>query len=640
MTRDWFTPTRLSLIGFAIVLLLAWFVYRPALSGDFQFDDRSNLSGLQHIEDASTLTDFVLGGSSGPTGRPLALLTFALQADAWDEGARSFLAANILIHLLNALLLASCLYCLTRAQSVDRDRSAIVAVLAAGIWVLMPLLASSSLAIIQRMTTLSATLALLGLLGYLLARSKMEQAPQSALLWMSASLVAGTGLAIFAKETALLLPAYVLVLEATVLRRPQALATRYWRGWQAVFLGLPCALVLVYLAMRANYPEWTVARHGFTAWERLLTELPLLWLYLKKAIYGLPATLGIFQVPPGIRRSLFEPVVLLSAIAWVAAIGFAIAYRRRWPVFALSVLWYLTGHVMESSVLSLELYFEHRNYLPIVGPVYAVAFAAVLGQGVIRRVALAIAPLWLIVNAGFLYYFASLSGDPSASARYWATHYPESVRAVTTMASYQLTEEGPVRALRTLDNFVVEQPRSGYLRIQELNLRCRIMPDADHAVVLQQLERLLPGADFTFTAGTMLSQLFDTVVATECRGVDAGTVAALAEKLRGNPRYAGHPAYNQFHHKLLAGIARQSGDLDLTIDELERAIGYGASSELNMLMVATLGSAGEFDAARAFIDRARSAAPLNPLRSISWRRDLGNLREYIDELERYSKDQD
>ncbi len=638
MTRDWFTPTRLSLFGFAIVLLLAWFCYRPALSGDFQLDDRANLSGLQHIEDASTLADFVLAGASGPSGRPLALLTFALQADAWDAGARPFLVANILIHLLNALLLASCLYCLTRAQDVDRDRSAMVAVLAAGIWVLMPLLATSSLAVIQRMTTLSATFVLLGLLGYLLARRRIEQAPSSALPWMSASLVIGTGLGLLAKETALLLPAYVLVLEVTVLRRPQALASRYWRGWQAVFLGLPCALVLAYLALRANYPEWTVARHGFTAWERLLSELPVLWLYLKKAFVGLPATLGIYQAPPGICRSLLEPVVLLSAVAWIAAFGAAVAYRRRWPLFALAVLWFLTGHILESTVLSLELYFEHRNYLPIVGPVYAVAFTAVLGRGLARRVALAITPLWLLGNAGFLYYFASLSGDPSASSRYWAMQYPDSVRAVTTMATYQLAEEGPVRALQTLDRFAGQQPRYGYLRIQELNLRCRIMPDADHRVVLQQLERLLPGVNFTFTAGRMLSQLFDSVVATNCRGVDPGTVAALAESLRGNPRYAQHPAYNQFHHKLLAGIARHSGDLEQTISELERAIGYGASSELNMLMVATLGSAGDFDAARTFIDAARSAAPLNPVRSIAWRRDLDILRDYIDELERYSTD--
>jgi hypothetical protein len=640
VTSTRLTPTHLSLAGFAIFLLLAWFSYRPALSGDFQLDDAANLAGLEHVEDTATLLEFTLAGTSGPTGRPLAMLSFAMQADAWGETARPFLVANILVHLLNATLLAAFLYYLSRAQGVGRDQSALVATLTAGIWVLMPLLATASLLVVQRMTTLSATFALLGLLAYLLARSRIEQAPGRSLLWMSVSLALATGLAVFAKETGLLLPVYVLVLEATVLRRPGSVAAGRWRAWQGVILGVPAAVVFAYLAWRANYPDWTVARHGFTAWERLLSELPLLWQYLQKGLFGLPSSLGVYQVPPGIRRSLFEPAVFLSAVGWIAAAGAAIAWRRRWPVFALAVLWYLAGHIMESSVLSLELYFEHRNYLPIVGPVYAVAGAAILGSGVLRRVGLAVVPLWLVLNAFFLYQFASLSGDASASSRYWALQYPASVRAVSTMASYQLAEEGAVRALHTLDRFVAEQPHYGYLRIQELNLRCMVMPDADHDQVLDQLERLLPAVDFTFTAGRMLSQLLDTVIAGECRGVGLDTVAGLAERLRNNPRYVLLPAYNQFHHKLLAGIARQQGDLERTIIELERAIAYAASSELNMLMVVTLGSAGDFRAAHEFMASARDAGPLNPVRAIAWHRDLDNLGEYIKALERYSEDQE
>ena len=46
---------------------------------------------------------------------------------------------------------------------------------------------------------------------------------------------------------------------------------------------------------------------------------------------------------------------------------------------------------------------------------------------------------------------------------------------------------------------------------------------------------------------------------------------------------------------------------------------------------------GQFDAARAFIDEALDAAPRNPLQSLAWRSNLRNLREYVDELERYSQ---
>ena len=77
MTSTRLTPTHFSLAGFAIVLLLAWFCYRPALSGDFLLDDVANLSGLQYVEDTHTLLEFVLSGSAGPTGRPVAVFRWA-----------------------------------------------------------------------------------------------------------------------------------------------------------------------------------------------------------------------------------------------------------------------------------------------------------------------------------------------------------------------------------------------------------------------------------------------------------------------------------------------------------------------------------------------------------------------------------
>ena len=45
MTEVSVTTTRLTLLGFFVVLVLAWFCYRPALSGPFVLDDIGNLGG-------------------------------------------------------------------------------------------------------------------------------------------------------------------------------------------------------------------------------------------------------------------------------------------------------------------------------------------------------------------------------------------------------------------------------------------------------------------------------------------------------------------------------------------------------------------------------------------------------------------
>ena len=626
-------PNRHALIGFCAVLAFAWFCYQPAISGAFQFDDNLNLSGLVKVEDMQSAIDFIFSGTAGPTGRPLALASFALQAEQWEQGASAFLHVNILIHLINAALLALCLYQLSLQRGVPRNDAAIVAAVAASLWVLMPLLATASLLVVQRMTTLSAMFMLLGLSGYLFARSKMDDRPTQALAGMSASLVAGAVLATLCKESGLLLPVLVLVLEATVLHQPDGVKARNWRVWQSVFLVLPLLLLLGYLTSHFNYPDAMIASRDFNAWQRLLTESQILWVYLLKALVGMPSQLGIYQDMPTVSRSLFSPATFLACLSWLTLLAASIVWHRRYPLFALAVLWYLAGHLIESTVVPLELYFEHRNYIPIIGPLFALGGFLFLNPPRGRVVGIVVL-VFAIFNAWFLYSFASLSGAPSFAARYWAATYPGSQRAVGTMARYQAVEEGPVRAIETIDKFVSEQPQHAYTRIAQLNLLCKQAPDQDHSKVVEQLERELPKVDFTYTAAVMLSELYSNAAGSTCKGVKIETVASLAMTLRDNPRYTNEPIYNRFYQKMLAAVARQQGDYDAEVDHLRQAIRHWPSLDLNVLMVMALSGAGEFDAARDFVDKARARGPVNPVKAAKWRRDLIVLLEYVRRIEK------
>ncbi len=628
-------PNRFLLIGFCAVLAFAWFCYQPAVSGAFQFDDGFNLGGLEKVDDARSAFDFVFSGTAGPIGRPLALASFALQAESWDQGAAAFLKVNIFIHLLNAALLALCLYQLALQRAIERHDAAIVAVAAASLWVLMPLLATASLLVVQRMTTLSAMFMLLGLGGYLYARAKVHNRPNQALAGMSASLVAGTVLATLCKESGLLLPVFVLVLEATVLERPTGIKTRVWRVWQFIFLVSPLVLLLIYLTSWFDYSDALVARRGFNAWERLLTETRVLWIYLSKALVGIPSQPGIYQETLTISRSLFSPVTLLASFAWLALLLASIAWRRRYPLFAVAVLWYLAGHLIESTVVGLELYFEHRNYMPIIGPLFGLSsFLLRQPDPHRRRIAGLLVPVLAIVNAWFLYSFANLSGDPSLAARYWANAYPGSPRAVLRMATYRLQEEGPEPALQSIDSFVTAYPEHAYLRISELNLLCQFVPEQDHRRVIEDLERKLPTVAYTHLTTWSLRELLQTTEKTICNGVDSATVASLAKTLRNNPRYTDQPVYNLFYYKTLAYISWEQGDDDATIEHLRQAIAYGQPSDVNVMMVMAMGRAGKFSAARDFIDDAETIGPFHPVKAAMWRRDLDSLRKYIRNLEK------
>jgi hypothetical protein len=174
-----------SMLAIIALLAIGWFVYRPALSGTFLLDDLPNLSDLASVTDTASAVYFALAGTSGPLGRPIALASFLPHASAWGSDAEPFIRTNILIHLLNCLLLFGFARQLGRMTRTDKRDIQLLALGVSALWVFMPLLASSSLLIVQRMTTLSATFVLAGLNAYIFARRQIDAKPDGSLVAMS-----------------------------------------------------------------------------------------------------------------------------------------------------------------------------------------------------------------------------------------------------------------------------------------------------------------------------------------------------------------------------------------------------------------------------------------------------------------------
>ena len=627
-------------VALIVILTIGWLVYRPALSGTFLLDDYGNLDGLRTVADAQSAIHFVLAGDSGPLGRPLALASFLPQASAWAQDATPFLQVNILIHLINGFLVFLLARQLAQAHLQDRQHAQAIALGTAAIWLFMPLLASSSLLIVQRMTTLSATFVLCGLNAYLLARERLDAGPRAALVGMSLALAACTLLAILSKENGALLPTFVLVMEATLLRPPSSLSTRQWNAWRGLFLVAPTLLIVALLISQVPYADDLVARRGFTAVGRLSSEARILWEYLLNGFLAPGADLGPFHESRQ-ASALFSDIRTTAAVvAWIVVIAAAIRWHRRYPVVAFAVFWFLAGHLLESTTVPLELYFEHRNYLPILGPVFALCFLAVRvpkRYRVVSGVALAV---YATINAGILFSVTSLWGNPLLAATLWHSQDPASVRAATTLASQRLTILGPESAIETLREFAESSPQHAYIRIPELNLACVMAPELNYSDLVDDLETRLPGADFSLTVGEMLDQLLTTALDERCDSVRPDTVAALASAIMQNPRYSGSSRYRQYHHMLMARIARAGGDSAATLDHLETAIDIQPGDDLNMMTVMTLVEANRFDAARSFIEEARQRLSPQPLRRYNSSRHLDDLLRYVNEAELQYQDRD
>jgi len=74
----------------------------------------------------------------------------------------------------------------------------------------------------------------------------------------------------------------------------------------------------------------------------------------------------------------------LPALAWhFAALGVAALYAYRRPLLAFGIILFYLGHLLESSILCLEVVYEHRMYLPSLG--LALVFVLLLHEARAER---------------------------------------------------------------------------------------------------------------------------------------------------------------------------------------------------------------------------------------------------------------
>lgn len=436
-------PTRLiahvsiAFTGLIVLVLLYW----PGTFGALYYDDYGNLEKLSNVVDWASAKAWALDGFAGPLGRPLALFSFVPHASHWPDNAQTILAVNVLIHALNAICIAILSYLLLRSVSALRGTPLFAAaLLTAALWATMPLIASTSLIAIQRMTGLAALFGLLGLTGFVWAQQSLASRPAIAFFASMALLGLGTGLGMLSKENAALVPIFALLLSIFFLP-----GIRQIGGWAILrngILALALLSILVYLSP-LNRDWFAVIDHrGWSPWERLQTQSIILWDYVRLALLPRPNAFSPFH--DHVQSSAYSWQVYAASTGWVLLLILALwMYLRRanhWPLFAL--LWFFTAHLLESTIIGLELQFEHRNYLAFYGVFLAAVAGAFHSLPDQRRLWITLVAAFLLVQSAVLLGVTTLWGEPSLAAEVWYQENPASSRALGHIAVQDGVEDG------------------------------------------------------------------------------------------------------------------------------------------------------------------------------------------------------
>jgi hypothetical protein len=463
------------------VLLLTIALYFPGLSGSYEFDDFPNIvdNDALHVTtlDRSAWISALWASPASDLQRPLSSLTFAVNHYFTGLAPRPMKITNLAIHLLNGCLL----FVLLRRMLALGRRSALaddsiyagdwLALAVAALWLIHPISLTAVLFVVQRMESLAQTFVLLGLLCYVDARARQQASMRGAFsrLWIAFPLCVVLGVA--CKESAVLLPLYALVLEATILRDCRR-RRRELEAFYLIFLVIPGAIGLAWIVPHAFGAD-AYAERPFTMAQRLLTEPRVLLDYIVWILLPLPQFFSFFRDDFEFSTDALHPWSTIPAILAVLALLIAaLRLRQREPVVSLGLLWFFCAHALTSTILPLELVFEHRNYFASIGVLLAAARLVMpLGKPAVR---LRFARSMLVGGLGGLCAFslalrAREWSDPVILAVTEAAQHPRSPRATyelgrtyVILSGYRADSPNTERAVHALET-AMRTPRASIL---------------------------------------------------------------------------------------------------------------------------------------------------------------------------------
>jgi len=367
-----------EILLFLLMISIVFIIYANTLDGPFLFDDEANIEQNPYIRINSLMSGELKKAEfkSIVFNRPISKISFALNYYFHQFRVFGYHLVNILVHITTGILLFFFVRTTIDVFKVESSKlkaggpplvyesldPLFIAFFTALIWLVHPIQTQSVSYIVQRMNSLAAMFYILSFLLYMKARTSGSR--RNRLLLFSGCFLAGL-LAFGSKENAATLPFFIFLYEWYFY---QDLDWKWLKRNLFVFVILLIFLfIIAFIYLGKNPLEKILAGYGwhdFTMEQRVLTEFRVVIFYLGMLVFPHPSRLNL-EHDFLLSFSIIHPVTtILSLLLIMGFIALAVFSAKKNRLFSFCILWFFGNLVIESSVIELDIIFEHRNYLP------------------------------------------------------------------------------------------------------------------------------------------------------------------------------------------------------------------------------------------------------------------------------------
>jgi tetratricopeptide (TPR) repeat protein len=363
---------RQAAFAFFALLITLLLIYSNSFRGEWHFDDFYTIVDNPNIRLQTASWDELKQSFYGPTfgtgsqriTRPVAYASFALNYLLGGTDVRGYHVVNFLVHLATSFSLFL-LIRMTLLLPTQKERYGSVAypvaLLSAFLWATSPLHVHAVTIIVQRMASLAGLGYVMSLYFYVRARTTVtgKSAITFYLLSCTCALVAfGT------KENTAVLPIAIVLYDLFFIRGISADSAKKTLKWAVLSVAVFVGLGFLYTDFSMEQAVYESGVRPFSPLERLLTQGRVLFYYVSLLLYPIPSRL-VFLHDIEISRGLFEPWTTLPAIVGIACgLFFTATKAKRYPLLSFVIVFFVLNHLVEGTLIPLEIIFEHRNYIP------------------------------------------------------------------------------------------------------------------------------------------------------------------------------------------------------------------------------------------------------------------------------------